>query len=109
MTRSLVARILGCHALEPSRNSVPPRRSIAALLLLSILFLPLPSSAESAHSLYDKGRKAEAQQHYEAAYEFFKAAHDKEPQQIRYRSAYERLRVQAAMVKVRRGQLLRAQ
>ena len=78
-----------------------------ALALLLLFTLILPSSAESAKSLYKKGKIAEARQNYEQAYDFFKKAYDQNPQDISYRSAYERLRFLAGASHVHRGQLLR--
>ena len=44
------------------------------LVLLIALLATIPAfAAENAKSLYNKGRKAEAQQHYEEAYEYFQA------------------------------------
>lgn len=77
------------------------------LILLLFLGFTLPSSAERAKSLYSKGRIAEARQNYEQAYEFYKQAYDKNPQDISYRSAYERMRFLAGASHVHRGQLLR--
>jgi general secretion pathway protein D len=78
-----------------------------ALVFLLFSFLILPLSAESAKSLYNKGKIAEARQNYEQAYDFYKQAYDKTPQDISYRSAYERLRFLAGASHVHRGQLLR--
>src|SRR2546423_13969708 len=95
------------------RVSSRPLRKFLGLGVLAALpcpwLLPPPVLAESARSLYSKGRGAEARQNYEAAYEYCKAAYDKEPKNIRYRAEYERTRFYAAMVKVHRGQLLRNQ
>ena len=74
-------------------------------VLLGVLIAPL--FAESAKSLYNKGKIAEARQNYEQAYDLFKQAYDKNPQDILYRSAYERLRFMAGASHVHRGQLLR--
>jgi general secretion pathway protein D len=79
-----------------------------ALIFFLLLTLILPSTAaESAKSLYAKGKNAETRQNYEQAYEFYKQAYDQKPQDISYRSAYERLRFLAAASHVHRGQLLR--
>ena len=78
-----------------------------ALALLLLFTLVLPSSAESSKSLYNKGKNAEARQNYEQAYDFFKKAYDQSPQDVSYRSAYERLRFLAGASHVHRGQLLR--
>ena len=78
-----------------------------ALALLLVFGLILPSSAESSKSLYNKGKNAEARQNYEQAYDFYKKAYDQSPQDVSYRSAYERLRFLAGASHVHRGQLLR--
>src|SRR5438445_8676775 len=78
-----------------------------ALIFLLVLALGLPGSAESARSLYAKGKIAEARQNYEQAYDFYKQAYDQRPQDLSYRSAYERLRFLAGASHVHRGQLLR--
>ncbi len=79
----------------------------SALVLLTFALI-LPASAdESPKSLYHKGQLAEARQDYLAAYESYKAAYDKKPTDLRYRSAFERMRFQAAAVHVHKGQQLR--
>jgi general secretion pathway protein D len=80
-------------------------RPVLAFLLLCALVVP--SAAESSKSLYNKGKNAEARQNYEQAYDFFKKAYDQSPQDVSYRSAYERLRFLAGASHVHRGQLLR--
>lgn len=81
------------------------RPALTFLLLLSLI---LPSTAaDSAKSLYAKGKVAEARQNYEQAYDFYKQAYEQKPQDISYRSAYERLRFLAGASHVHRGQLLR--
>lgn len=78
-----------------------------ALLLLAFA-LVLPASADdSAKSLYRKGQQAEARQNYEAAYEAYKAAYEKKPTDLLYRSGYERMRFQAGALHVHKGQQLR--
>jgi general secretion pathway protein D len=83
------------------------RASRPAMALLLLLTLILPSSAESAKSMYNKGKNAEARQNYEQAYDFYKKAYDQSPKDVSYRSAYERLRFLAGASHVHRGQLLR--
>jgi general secretion pathway protein D len=80
------------------------RPASALLLLFTIVLL---CSAESSKSLYKKGQLAEARQNYEQAYDFYKKAYDQSPQDVSYRSAYERLRFLAGASHVHRGQLLR--
>jgi general secretion pathway protein D len=80
-----------------------------ALSLLLVVFLCLNSvgAKDSAKALYEKGADAQARQDYEKAYEYFKAAYDKQPKDLRYRAAYERNKFLAASSRVHRGQLLR--
>lgn len=84
------------------------RVSKRTVLVLLAFALVLPASAdESAKSLYHKGQQAEARQNYEAAYEAYKAAYEKKPTDLLYRSGYERMRFQAAAIHVHKGQQLR--
>jgi len=79
-----------------------------ALVPLLVAALTLPAiSADKAKSLYEKGQDAEARQNYEAAYDFFKQAYDLKPKELRYRSAFERTRFEAAASIVHHGQQLR--
>jgi general secretion pathway protein D len=83
------------------------RQKSAVPLLAVCLLSPFMLQAESAGSLYSKGKDAEAAQRYESAYEFYKQAYDKNPKDLRYRTAFERSRFYAAAAKVHRGQILR--
>jgi general secretion pathway protein D len=78
-----------------------------AAACLCILALMLSAAGESARSLYNKGQDAEARQKYEAAYEYYKAAWDQKPKDLRYRAAAERTRMLAASSQVHKGQILR--
>ncbi|MFZ0277244.1 MAG: cohesin domain-containing protein [Candidatus Sulfotelmatobacter sp.] len=80
----------------------------AAAVLLVILAI-LPAIADKAKSAYDKGQDAEARENFEAAYNFFKQAYDLKPKDLRYKSAFERLRFKAAATIVHQGQELRDQ
>src|SRR5260370_7471288 len=70
------------------------RLTIRAALTCLLLFLLIvaATAAESAKSLYSKGKIAEARQNYEQAYDFYKQAYAQKPQDLAYRSAFERLR-----------------
>src|SRR5919204_4409773 len=85
---------------------MPRLTRVFGLLLLS-LAVTLPAAADQAKSFYNKGRDAEARQDYEKAYDDYKQAYDLKPKDLRYRSAFERMRFLAAAAKVHRGQLLR--
>jgi general secretion pathway protein D len=78
-----------------------------AVLWPLVALLSLPALADKAKDLYNKGQDAEARQNYEAAYDFFRQAHDLKPKDLRYRSAFERTRFEAAAAIVHRGQKLR--
>ena len=77
------------------------------LVLLIALLAALPATADKAKSMYSKGQQAEAKQHYEEAYGFFKQAYDLHPDDTQYRSAFERTKFLAAASHVHRGQVLR--
>jgi general secretion pathway protein D len=76
-------------------------------VLLLLAAVSLPAFAEKAKSLYKKGKEAEARQDYVQAYEDYRDAYNQKPDDLYYRTAYERLRFLAAATKVHQGQLLR--
>jgi general secretion pathway protein D len=78
-----------------------------ALLLLLVAAVTLPAVADKAKDFFLKGQDAEARQQYEIAYNFFKQAYDLKPKDLRYRSAFERIRFEAAATIVHNGQKLR--
>ena len=84
-------------------------RKVTASLTILFLFAAFLSAAESAKSLFQKGVKAEARQDYEAAFEFYKAAYQQKPDDLRYRVPFERTRMLSAASKIKRGQKLRDQ
>jgi general secretion pathway protein D len=81
-------------------------RPALVLSLVALLAFPI-IAADKPKDLYAKGQDAEARQQYEAAYEFFKQAYDLRPKDLRYRSAFERVRFEAAASLVHQGQKLR--
>ena len=99
------------HLLQPQSPRqtwrVGARFGRIATAVLLVLTLALPAAADKAKSFYEKGRDAEARQHWEQAYEFFKQAYDLKPKELRYRTAFERSRFEAAAAHVHRGQQLR--
>jgi general secretion pathway protein D len=78
-----------------------------AALLLVVLVVTLPAAADKAHSLWNKGRDAEARQDYEKAFEFYQQAFNLKPKDLRYRTAYEHSKFLASASHVHRGQILR--
>lgn len=84
------------------------RRLLRPALLWSLVaVVTLPAFADKAKEMFLKGQDAEARQNYEAAYDFFKQAYDLKPKDLRFRTAWERIRFKAAAVVVHRGQRLR--
>ncbi len=78
-----------------------------AVLLLLVAVVTLPAVADKAKDFYAKGQDAEARQDFESAYGFFKKAYDLKPKDLRYRTAFERNRFEAAAAVVHKGQKLR--
>ncbi len=66
-------------------------------------------SKDSVHNLMKKGEAAEAHEDYDAAYEFFKRAYQKDPENLRTRTAYYRLQQTDSTWHVTRGNKLMAQ
>jgi general secretion pathway protein D len=77
----------------------------AAVLFIAISILP--AAADSAKSLFNRGKDAEQRQDYEKAYDYYKQAYDQKPKDLAFRAAFERLRFLAGASHVHRGQLLR--
>ncbi len=84
-------------------------RKVTATLTVLFIFAAFLSAAESAKTLFQKGVKAEARQDYEAAYDYYKAAYQQKPEELKYRVPFERTRMLAASSKIKRGQKLRDQ
>ena len=84
-------------------------RKVAATLTMLFIFAAFLSAAETAKTLYQKGMKAEAREDYEAAFDYFKAAYQLKPDELKYRVPYERTRMLASASKIKRAQKLREQ
>jgi general secretion pathway protein D len=83
------------------------KRLMPAAVGLLVLVIILPAIADKAKTVYEKGQDAEAREHFEEAYNFYKQAFDLKPKDLRYKSSFERLRFKAAATIVHQGQLLR--
>jgi len=79
----------------------------SGVLLLLLAAVSMPAFADKAKSLYNQGKAAEAQQDYVQAYQDYRQAYNLKPDNLYYRTAFERLRFLAAATKVHQGQLLR--
>src|ERR1700677_3544477 len=98
-------------AIWSAMNRRQNNRALLALLALLIVAsaCSLASSGNSAKKLYAQGQAAEAKEDPITAYEDYYQAWEKEPKNLRYKTAYERLRFQAAYAHVERGEKLFAQ
>jgi len=83
MEPTLVERLQRAASGRVSHRALQKLSGICVATALAVALLAAPAFAESARSLYNKGRNAEARQSYEAAYEYCKAAYDKDPKNIR--------------------------
>jgi general secretion pathway protein D len=62
--------------------------------------------AESANKLFKQGENAEAREDYDAAYDNFQKAYAKAPNDLRFRTAYYRVRISAASLHMNKGRKL---
>jgi general secretion pathway protein D len=81
----------------------------ARILILVVLCSVWLAAADSAKELFRKGVRAEARQDYEAAYNYYRAAYQLKPEDLRYRVPFERVRLMASSDLTHRGQKLRAE
>jgi len=83
-------------------------RPLRLLLLVLILGAPaIPVRAESAERAFKAGDRAEKKNDYDAAYEAFKLAHERKPNDPKYMAAYLRLRFYAGGQHIHTGEQLR--
>jgi len=85
------------------------RNTIAVILSVALVCSTIPGpvfAAESAKKLFAAGVKAEAREDYDAAYEAFRKAYAKSPNDLRMRTAYYRLRQSASSMHVTQGRKL---
>lgn len=109
---------LGTHPTPLSRsfmnNRIPKWASCAAVVLILglLLFSFTPrvlAKGESAAKYYKRGQAAEAKEDVETAYADYYKAYQLKPQDLRYKTSYERLRFTAASLHVKQGETLRSQ
>lgn len=85
------------------------RNTIAVVLSVAVFSGTIPGpvyAAESAKKLYTAGQAAESREDYDAAYEAFRKAYAKAPNDLRMRAAYYRLRQTASSMHVTQGRKL---
>jgi general secretion pathway protein D len=95
-------------------NRIPKWASCAVVVLLLglLLFSFTPrvlAKGESASKYYKRGQAAEAKEDIETAYADYYKAYQLKPQDLRYKTSYERLRFTAASLHVKQGETLRSQ
>src|SRR3984957_13152462 len=78
-------------------------------LPLLLGFCCLAASGPNAKTLYARGQAAESKDDPITAYEDYYQAYEKEPKNLRYKTAYERLRFQAGSAHLKKGEALAAQ
>src|ERR1700722_19455294 len=78
-------------------------------LLLATSIYALAASGPSAKKLYAQGQTAEAKEDIITAYEDYYQAWQKEPKNLRYKTAYERLRFPAGSAHIEKGEKIMAQ
>jgi len=94
------------------RHAIPLKvckNTIAVALCAAVVFGTVPGpvyAAESSKKLFDLGQKAEAREDYDAAYEDYRKAYAKSPNDLRMRTAYYRLRQSASSTHVTDGRKL---
>lgn len=91
----------------PSRLISNMLRTAAGAMLLLFLWTAMPAHAQSAGAWNKRGEQAEAREDFDAAFEAYRQAHLKSPNDMRYNTHYERMRFQAANQHVDRGRVLR--
>jgi general secretion pathway protein D len=83
-------------------------KRLALLLgLFLTCFVVMPAHAQSAGSSFRAGARAEKKGDFDSAYEAYKKAHEKNPNDSQYLSAYLNARLHAAAQHIQTGQSLR--
>ena len=83
-------------------------RAIAVLsLFLLVAFGAHSAHAQSAANWNKRGQDSEVREDYDAAYEAYKHAHEKNPKDLRYKTHLERMRFLAGVQHIDRGRILR--
>ena len=86
----------GVHELRSLDTGAMINRQRLAMWIV-VVALSLPAYADRASDAYNHGVRAERQQNYDGAYEYYKQAHTAAPNDGKYLAAYMRTRFNAAM------------
>ena len=93
-----------------SRNLASrPSSGLACVVFLALAGLAVPAAiaaGPSASSLYKRGQAAEARQDYDTAFEDYQKAHEKNPKDMRYETAFYRVRISASSAHITQGRKL---
>jgi general secretion pathway protein D len=92
-----------------NRRTVLWTLSILLLLLIPAIAPIVHAKGKSAKALYKQGQAAEAKDDYLAAYAAYAAAYQKDPNNLYYKTSYQRLKFTAAAVHTHQGEKLRDQ
>jgi general secretion pathway protein D len=82
---------------------------LAAVICLALAGFAAPlalAKGPSANSLYKHGQAAEARQDYDTAFEDYQKAYEKDPKDMRYETAFYRVRISASSAHVTQGRKL---
>ncbi len=80
---------------------------LAPVAMLCFVSVPAMSHAQSAGAFNKRGQAAEVREDYDAAYEAYKRAVQKQPKNLAYKAHFERMRFLAAVQHIDRGRVLR--
>jgi len=100
------SRMARRHSLLLTRSTLV-HRPLSALLIGSMLASAAPLPAQSAGTWDKRAKDAESRENYDAAYEAYRQAYLKKPNDLRYKTSYERAKFQAGVAHVDRGRVLR--
>lgn len=81
-------------------------RAILGVALAATMLSAARAVAESANTDYKRGQDAEARQNYDAAFADYQKAFQRNPKDLRYRMAFDRVRTTDAALHVTRGRQL---
>jgi general secretion pathway protein D len=108
------SRMIYCNQPLAAANLSRTKRSrqavsAASLLLLAVAGFWIPSAfaaGPSANSLFKHGQAAEAKQDYDTAFDDYQRAYQKNPKDLRYETAFYRVRITDSAEHVTKGRKL---